>query len=179
MKAALKTSLAAAAFFTAALARASDAPPTPVHLADIFRNCVLNSLQGGVRTPLQWDKGKKDTPASTHDLFVFPEMSGQAATQIELHYFETSRKDVSYGYYRIESRAGGDEDGVFRDHKYDFRIHGRQIEFMKPGDKDRAFSMTLSSTEENFNKATKTTYDAAARAGLCMVRGLDVRPDAP
>ncbi|HEU4838045.1 MAG TPA: hypothetical protein VFS88_01385 [Micavibrio sp.] len=177
MKAALKPSLVAA-FFAVGLARASDAPPPSLHLIDIFRSCVSNSLQGGVRTSLQWDKGKNDS-TSTHDLFVFPETAGQAATKIELHYFGTSRKDVSYGYYRIESRAGSDQDGVLRDHKYDFRIHGRQIEFMKPGDKDRAFSMTLSSTEENFNKVTKTTYDAAERTGLCMASGLHTQPLAP
>lgn len=178
MKAGLKASLAAA-FLVAGLARASDAPPPSGHVIDILRGCVSDSLQGGVRTPLQWNGGKEDKSTSTHDLFTFPETPAQSATKIELHHFGTPGRDVSSGYYRIKSRAGGNETGVFRDHKYDFRINGRQIEFLKPGDRDRAFSMTPSSTEENFDKVTKTTFNAALRTGLCMTRGLDTQPAPP
>lgn len=173
MKAALKTSLAATAFLTAALARASDAPP-PVPVADILRSCILNSLQGGERMSMPRDKGEKDK-SSTHDMFAFPETADQSATKIGLHVFGK----LKGGYYRIETKAGGDEDGVSRNHIYYFRIHGGQIEFTKPGSEDILFSMSLSSTEENFNKTEKTAYGAAERTKQCVARGGGMRPGTP
>lgn len=180
MKGVLKSSLAAAAFFTVGAAtRAADAEP--LHLVDILRACVSTCLKDGVHTPIEeGDRGnKKGAISSTHDLYTFPETAKQAATTIELHHYKTSNKDKSYGSFRIKSHSGKGEEEVLRDHLYDFRVNEDIISILDPGPKDRSFSMTLSATEKNYNKVTKTTYDAAESAANCMIYNAIIQPFIP